>query len=237
LNIKAKITDPYCVIIPAAGFGKRMGQPESKEMLSVLNEKAPMIQYALDLFKTENCRIVVPTRMEKRNLIAFLQQHYPQVEIVFIENSKEWPDTVLQTQGSWRDRNILVLPDTRWDPTNVVFEALDELQNHDFAFSRFFSEQPETWGVFRNEALSDSWGICDKPPKTVVNKDQFSKILQKPQEFCWGHIAFQKPVGESIFSAVLRSHHSRDFEPLPSGLRGKSIMMKSFADLTRPTSL
>ncbi|MFN7905160.1 MAG: hypothetical protein ACK5P5_08245 [Pseudobdellovibrionaceae bacterium] len=237
MDTKAKITNPYCVIIPAAGFGKRMGQPESKEMLPVLGEQGPMIQYALDLFKRENCRIVVPTRREKRNLISFLQENYPKVEILFIENSKEWADTVLQSQGSWQDRNILVLPDTRWDPPKVVFEVLDVLQNHNFAFSSFASEQAETWGVFRIEAISDSWAICDKPPKTPANKDQFSKNLVRGTGLCWGHIAFQKPFGESIFSAILRSHHSRDFEPLHTGICGKSIMMKSFVDLTRPASL
>lgn len=199
-----------------------MGQPESKEMLAACGETAPMIQFALDLFAGDRFQIVVPTRSAKKNLIAFLQTFYPKVIIQLIEDSQEWPDTVLQTQPHWAAENILVLPDTRWKPESVVFDLLDVLKTKSFAYSTFDAEKKMDWGVVAQNPLS----ICDKPPQV---------LLQPPENFkSWGHLAFRKTVGRQIFSSILASHRSRQFEMLSEVSNCESLALQSFQDLTRP---
>lgn len=216
-------SESYCVILPAAGFGTRMGSPESKEMLFAEDESFPMIQHALDLLAEENCRIVLPTRKEKKSLIDFVTKHSPHVIIQIIEKSKEWPDTILQTHPYWLDKNLLILPDTRWSPENEILKLPSLLDSHHFAFSTFTSSVPETWGVFRDQP----WAVCDKPPHSVLNEN-------KSNTFCWGHIAFQKELGQPLFSNILKSHHSKSFESLPNSTSAGFIRLDSFCDLTRP---
>lgn len=219
------VSDPFCVILPAAGFGTRMGTPESKEMLTAPDENAPLIQFALDLFYHCPGHIVVPTRAEKKNLISFIQTHYPQVIVQIIEPSQEWPDTVLQSKKYWMEKNILVLPDTRWAPTNAVFQVMKSLDHSACAFSTFSVSQLESWGVFCLQPHS----VCDKPPRQEMHSDAFSY-------FSWGHIAFHQHVGEKIFSQILRSHRTRQFEQLDFEPSVSPIALDWFHDLTRGKS-
>jgi hypothetical protein len=214
--------DPFCFILPSAGFGVRMGTPESKEMLAVDGEDRPLIQFALDLFYNRPGHIVVPTRAEKKNLISFLRTHYPRVIVQIIEPSQEWPDTVLKSEKHWLKKNILVLPDTRWDPVDAVFQIMKDLDQREFSFSTFVAAQLEHWGVFSSEPL----GVCDKPPQSVLHGSLANY-------FPWGHIAFQQQIGEHLFSKILLSQKSLQFENLDCSSFGEPTLLNYFKDLTR----
>ncbi len=211
------------MILPAAGFGTRVGSPEAKEMLWAEGESFPMIQHALDLFADENCRFVVPTRKKKKGLIEFLARRSQYITLQLIETSAEWPDTVLQTEPHWLENNLLVLPDTRWSPVKEVLRLTSLLGTCDFSFSTFAAENPETWGVFRDQP----WSVCDKPPGSI---QKASGSIDR----CWGHIAFKRDCGRAIFSSILKSHSTKSFEPLPPQISGGFVQLDSFCDLTRP---
>ena len=87
------------IIIPAAGFGTRVGSPEAKEML-ILQDQQPLIDFAIQLAKENQAVAHVITRKEKKSLIAHLQNQTA-VNIQLIEPSKEWPDTILKSKDFW----------------------------------------------------------------------------------------------------------------------------------------
>lgn len=170
-------------IIPCAGFGTRMNMKpdESKEMIRC-SDGQPMITYALDLCDRYDLDPLIITRLEKKDLISFLKDDYP---ILTIKPKGEWMDTVLASKNHWYTDNLLILPDTRFEPTSVINEIRNDLKlgcNYSLALHRV--DDPHKWCVVNNYTLFEK------------NPDFESKTGM----FAFGLVGFKKEHGETLFS-------------------------------------
>lgn len=204
------------VIIPAAGFGRRMGSPEAKEIL-LNNEGRPFIEKALLDCEKRNWPVCVVTREQKRTLIDYLSGWRTRLNLTIhlIEESKEWADTVLRSQNFWREKNILYLPDVDFSPTKI----LDILVEGEFQIraATFKVSDPENWGVLQN-LTSESFEICDKP---VISK----------ADLAWGLFSFKKDFGAELFKACLESKFDHEWRRIHAQLQIYELAF--FKDLTR----
>ena len=75
------------VIIPAAGFGKRVGGAVSKELLYYKDDSFPLIQWCLSLCKKYELKPVVISRRDKLDLNQYLASE--NIEMCLIDSSEE----------------------------------------------------------------------------------------------------------------------------------------------------
>lgn len=203
------------IIIPAAGFGKRMGEIESKEMLISPQTHEPLINFSLNLAKLVQAKPIVITRETKQNLISHLEQKKIHPQIVGI--TKEWAHTVLLSKDSWEENNVLILPDVEFSPLGIVKDLFLALQNHELAFATFDVKIPNLWGmVFGQES---GIHIAEKPS---VNIDEAK---------AWGIIAFKKDKGEELFTKILESTDDHEYKKVQATY--KILKVEKFIDLTR----
>lgn len=213
------------VVIPAAGFGSRMGNPVAKEMLTNPGTGLKFVNLSLQQAKNMGAKIILITRKEKKELIdyvtAFCEEHHLLLEVLQIEPTSEWPETVLMSQHCWTERNLLLLPDTDWQPTDFVTQLLQDWNQ---------SPSEVCYGVF--DSLKSNWGyvkvaeglwICEKP--------------QKPLEgfMAWGMIGFKKEIGAKLFREHLTSTFDHQVKFLKISAQVKK--MDAFFDRTRGESL
>lgn len=197
-------------IIPCAGFGTRMNMKpnESKEML--LDDGKPIIQYSLDLCSKYKLDPLIITRPEKQDLIKYVEAQG--VDVLQIEAGKEWPDTILKSAGDWDTKNILILPDTRFEPTNAIEQIKKSLD---------FGSQV----VFAVHEVSDisKWGRVNQV--FYVEKEPWPNPLSG---HAWGLIGFTPGAGHELFENMSikgRLH----YHTLPTNF----VFLDSFVDITR----
>ena len=204
------------IIIPAAGFGTRVGSPEAKEML-ILKDQKPLIDFSLEIADQNHAVAHVVTRKEKKSLINYLADKQS-VQVQIIEPSREWPDTILKSKSFWGKYNILILPDTRFAPIHIVSELIQNLQEVDITVGYFTPDNFETWGAF--DINSPFYRLIEKPKN-------ISTINLK----AWGVIGFRKEIGEELFRLILES--TLDHQIKMTSFSFKAIPLDSFEDLTR----
>lgn len=201
-------------ILPCAGYGTRMNMQlnKSKELLIDPITNEPIIKWHLDLCKENNIKPIIITRKEKTDLIEYTLKN-TEAELIVLDNiSGEWPSTVLKSKGMWGNKNILMLPDTRFNPhTKSLFDSLKN-ENYDLVFA-----------IHRVDNIS-KWGAIDP-----LN----NKFCEKPQEqfagYAWGLISFSSEAGEeTIDKMILRNHWWTENYYLVD-----YIHLNSFIDLTR----
>jgi dTDP-glucose pyrophosphorylase len=207
-------------IIPCAGFGTRMGRKpnESKEMMIDPVTGDPLIQYSLNLCKQYGLQPLIVTRPEKTILVDYCEAD--DVEVLEIEPSGEWPNTILMSKMLWHENNILILPDTRFNSTEVINQMkrglMDDWDSINFALHK----------------VSDHTKWC------MVNS---AEIVEKPSEQLspWsqamGLIGFKDYMGESLFKALSTRNRSYclDKERYDYG----NYFLDNFIDITRSGKL
>lgn len=206
------------LLIPAAGFGKRLGSPKAKELLELKTESLPLIEWSLSLAKTFGMPAVVISREDKVELNAYLHskmKDYP-IEICLISDSKEWPDTLLQSESKWAATNIVILPDTRFQPVEIINDLHRILQIEPYAFATFQPDDFSAWGVIRT---SKEGSYISEKPKVWDTNDKV-----------WGLFGFQKSYGQKILNAMLSSQG--EFVTFSKG-RSQLLPLKTFNDLGR----
>ncbi len=213
------------IVIPAAGFGTRMNlsPTSSKEMLpDPYNDNKPVIQWILDLVK-DYSKIVI-TREEKEDLIDYLYTD-PEDDIyvsLIPDTTKEVANTILYSKPHWQEKNILLLPDTRFAPTDIVSKIDEELETHDFVFAVHEVEDIKNWG----------WvDIVGNTVMAIQEKPNFYhwKTGYNPKKFAWGIIGFRNiDDTEKFFQAYL----DRTYFNLTS-YKCCVINLTSFKDITR----
>lgn len=209
-------------IIPAAGFGTRVGSPQSKEMLINSQTGSPMINFAIDLALEACSEVLVITRKEKINLINHLQLHYPMVKLLFIDPTKEWTHSVYESRRFWNDENIIILPDSSFTPTSIINSLLCKLSlDSDLSFATFEVDDFKTWGVVACDSQNQLW-IGEKPRSIGSTITRF---------FAWGVVAFKGSVGEHFWRSMMQSSETNQL--LEIGLEYSFIPLDSFEDLTR----
>jgi dTDP-glucose pyrophosphorylase len=216
MSVKVKL------IIPAAGYGTRVGKPVAKELMPD-EQGLPLIQWWLDRAREIDADVHLITRKEKAVLVDFVQSYCDSLiltySVQYIESSREWPDTVLQSEPFWSNKNILVLPDTRYKPISSLSEISNLLNEKAVVAGLFDVDDPAKWGIVRRSA-EHNW-ICDKPIDC-----SFTEIAQ-----AWGLLGFRSASGEKLFSGILQSYFDKRWQTLPSSFG--CVQLAGFKDLTR----
>lgn len=213
------------VVIPAAGFGTRMGLPVAKEMLINPGTGLRFVNLSLEQAKGLEAKVILITRKEKKELIdyvsLFCQEQQLLLDVLQIEPTSEWPETVLLSEHSWTERNLLILPDTDWKPLGFVQDMVQQwTQNSSDVIYGVFDSNKSNWGYVKAE---EGLWICEKP--------------EQPLEgfMAWGIIGFKKTVGASLFREHLTSTFDHQVKFLKNSAQLKK--MDAFFDRTRGESL
>lgn len=221
-NVKTKsLAASVTVLLPAAGWGQRMGSPNSKEILINPEYNIAYIQFAIESVTELLCPIIIITRKEKTQLTEWIRDYkiknpLVDLQIFFITDSSEWPDSLLQTSDLWSEYNLVLLPDTDWKPKNQVHAILNHLQHADVVYSIFPTEKLN-WGFVKR--MDNEFELVEKPKQLVSG---FS---------AWGHIGFRQSAGQDILKAHLQSTMDHEVKRLP--LRIKVEPLQAFQDRTR----
>lgn len=225
MAIKSK-SIPVTLIIPAAGFGKRVGSPPAKELLPDLNTGKPLIQWSLELAKKRGWPVIVITRKDKTSLIHYLKNvrsHQP-IKIHTINTSREWPDTLLKSQRYWGPRNLVLLPDTRFSPV----DALDRIAK------KLNQGSPTAFALFKlttKHGPYQSWGIINTQQKLHCEKPNTIPFSSQRNCYGWGVFGFRQPFGVKLLKHLSLSTQTNAWKKLPAS--SAWIYLKTFEDLTR----
>lgn len=204
------------VIIPAAGFGKRVGLSKSKELLYYKSEKFKIIEWSLRLCKKYEMLPVVISRKDKQDLNTFLSSYGSELKLCLVEASEEWTHSVCLSVDYWADKNILLLPDSRFAPVHILKKIDQSLRKFDLSFATFKVQDPAQWGIVLPRDLE----IAEKP----------SKITK--QFLAWGLIGFKKQAGLSLFEDLRISSKDRIFKKIKTQ-NVDFIPLESYQDITR----
>lgn len=213
------LEDPL-VILPAAGFGRRLGSPEAKEVLPLWNGR-PLIDKALSLAVDRSWPVLVVTRKEKVSLLEHLRK-YPMlnIEVVLVEPTRDWPESLLATQNHWREWNLVTLPDTDYSPAGI-WDEMSEFRSSevDLVVAQHTVSDPERWGFlnFTEHGLS----VGEKPQSTIGRAST-----------AWGLYMFHKRIGQKLLQTQLQSQIEQRWMEIES-IRGSALSLESFEDLTR----
>jgi len=222
----------FQLILPAAGFARRLGGPKAKELL--LNEQGePLINAWLNWAASQNIPVHVITRQEKTELIEHLkewrQKMAAPLSVQIIEPTIEWPETLLQSQVYWAQNIIVGLPDSILHPLSVLSAALTRLTQE--------ARLELIYGVLENAPdLEKMGGICDsntKAPGTELKifEKPFGNELEEEKFQAWTFMAFKKDRGEQILQTHLRSTLER--VPLAIKINWLKMPVVSYIDATR----
>lgn len=219
-DMNSKIT----LLIPAAGYGTRVGSPPSKELM-LDGQQEPLIDFSLRLAKKRDWRVHVITRADKVQLIQYLEtkwrpQFKQQLSVQQILGSSEWPDTLLQSEPCWTQVNLIALPDTVFSPESILDEMarLLALGKCELVYAGTWQENLMHWGAVRFSEQQTSVTLLEK-----CSTDQ--------NGWAWGLMGFDKAVGVEVLKAHLTSTLTRT--PVEMAVRAELINLSRFQDLTR----
>lgn len=214
-------------LIPAAGFGKRVGGPPAKEMLMDRESQRPLIDWSIELALESGLKPLIITRQDKVSLISHIESKWRSkgADVFLIEESKEWPESILKSESKWGDINLMLLPDTRFAPRSLLRDLIRDCERgSDLSFAFFrTNESLETWGVLdwsENKMLR----ICEKPHNLSSCENQAP----------WGLIAFQKKIGKKLFSDLLKSNQTHEWFQCEASYSLQPLT--HFRDITRNLS-
>lgn len=215
------------ILIPAAGFGTRVGSPPAKELFIREDTKQPMIEWSLGLATQENISATIITRKDKSYLIDYLQNH-PNYNSTFdlhlIESSTDWQDTLLQAQDVWGLNNIVLLPDVTWQPIQKLSQLVNSL-THDstpsISIALHSVSDFEKWGILC-EDKNNAYIWCEKPKEIPTN----TKMLG-----AWGIFGFHKNIGFNLLTQLIESQKQKKYFELKEKVN--LVHLDYFKDLTR----
>jgi len=214
------------IIIPAAGYGKRMGVVPAKELLPHPDSGKPFLLEAIERHLSLQAPFHIISRFDKTELNEYvedLKNSRPNLSLnlQLIDPSKEWPDTVLKSKDHWFDWNLLLLPDTDYKPF-ITFKQIEELvaiKDMTVNFFTFKVEDSSLWGIVK--VSLDCFEIVEKP----------KKHNDKQESRAWGLILFHKNIGEALFKSLLESSTDHQWKKIKN--RAHVVPLDFFADLTR----
>lgn len=216
-NAKTVQLEKPLIIVPAAGFGNRVGSPLSKEMLK-RSDDTFLIDLALTQAQKLSWPMHVVTRKEKVNLTEYLNSK-DNVSVQLIEASQEWPDSVLKSKDYWHEWNLLFLPDTEYSPADIIDQLWLEMRSRkiEFAAATFPTDEPKLWGCIRQ--VGDGYEFCEKPNDKRRGAE------------AWGFLFFKKEFGEKLFSSLLESCFDHQWKFFKT--KSVTLQMDEFKDITR----
>lgn len=203
------------IIIPAAGFGKRVGSPPAKELFPHPKTGNPLIEEALKKARSVGTPLVI-TRPDKTELIEYLKATNTQYHL--IGATREWPITVLASEPFWLEKNVLLLPDTDFNSASqIINELIQGLEKNSVTLGVFPVQDSSVWGMIKNDERKLM--IADKP------RMGFSSMQ------AWGLIGFNKAAGNKLFTAIAESNVDGSWKK--TDLDYSTYKLSGFADLAR----
>jgi hypothetical protein len=198
------------VLIPAAGYGRRMGSPPAKELLSHPDfPDKNFMQIAIQRCLEVNLKPLVISRVDKTELNEYLFQH--RIPFTLIENSEDWPETLLKSFNHWTLHSIVLLPDTTFKPEGILKNLADDLFSQSLSLSLFKIQDSSLWG-----------GVGFDQNKIEISEKKIG------YQYAWGHLAFHRNVGKELLE---RLHQKKNFQ---FNDQFSVHHLEHFEDLTRP---
>jgi dTDP-glucose pyrophosphorylase len=211
------------VILPCAGYGRRVGSPPAKELLC-LREGRPLIEEPLTRARELNWPTVIVTRPQKETLIQYCEDHFPKTQVCLIDlpETSEWPDSVLASEAYWQEWNLLVLPDTAYAPRDIWAQMMSTVKADTvLVVAEHQVQDPQTWG--RVEIESGGVWLAEKVSAVAAPGS------------AWGVLAFHRSVGRALFKGFTQSRGSQCLVQM-RGVRPDQVQklaLQEFTDLTR----
>lgn len=181
----------------------------------LLDDKGrPLIEWGLEQARIREWPVHVILRQEKSNLIEFLKNYSYNISYQCVPETKDWPESLMLSEPYWHQKNIVWLPDTRFEP----LEALDVINYQ-------LESRKIVYGVFAVEN-SMMWGVVNEVKNSICEKCQISG----PQK-AWGLMGFFKSSGKELFEAHLKSTLQKKEVSVSEKIL--TVELEKFADLTR----
>lgn len=209
----SKLSDRL-VIVPAAGFGTRVGSPQAKELMLHPLFGVSFLEKCLERIANCGATPLVISRSDKVVLNDWLTSHA--VSHLQITKTSEWVQTVLASQEFWQEKNLLLLPDTNFSPENILSKMFHSLNHSELVAATFEVDDLRLWG-----------GIKSLKGKTFVSE----KISQPESGSAWGILGFSKSGGGVFWPTYLKAQASKKWEQID--LSFATHELDSFKDLTR----
>lgn len=202
------------MIIPAAGLGTRVGSPPAKELLPHPKEEGTFIEVALRKARKFNSTPLVISRFDKNVLNNWLLEN--KIPHILVTKTSEWVETVILSKRYWKDKNLLLLPDTDFSPKEIISDLFLELDSKPLAFGVFDVENISLWGSLKSE--QERRYISEKNRNHLPGK-------------AWGLISFTKKGGDVFWPLYLESQLLKDWVEIP--IEFSELHLLGFTDLTR----
>ena len=145
------------VLIPAAGYGVRVGSPPAKECLPHPHQPhKSFIEVAYDRIQSWGADPLLIVREDKAALIDKWRSLAPEGSYLLVPPTPDWVQTLLLSSPYWRASNLLLLPDVEWAPTAAptqILKALDQ-SFYQMAFLLHTVSHPKPWGIVTSSQLA-----------------------------------------------------------------------------------
>lgn len=168
-----------------------MASHEAKEMLQhPADEGNYLIDYALKLAANMSARILVISRPEKTDLNSYLEKRNINFITHVPSEKEEWMDTVLASSECWDEDNILLLPDTRFDPNFEILKTMEKQLSLGSSLSIALHKvtDPKNWCTLLNGVYGE---------KYLFEKSELSN-----SEYAFGILGFKYKEGLKLFKAL-----------------------------------
>lgn len=201
------------LILPCAGYGKRMFMQSNQSKELLLYNGQPLIERHLVEARANNLNPLVITRIEKQDLIEYCAKNGVETKIIEVEG--EWAESVLKSCLKWEENNILVLPDTIIEPYS---ESLKQIKKglevgNDAVFALHKVADPKNWGIVKE------YRVVEKPS------------YLEGEQLAWGMIGFKQIYGIELFNGMKNKN-------CPLKLRNAGfVYLDKFQDVTRTGKL
>lgn len=178
-----------------------MSPDKSKELLSI--EGSVLIERAVQ--RSINPLLLI--RKEKGDLIEWADALG--VDYMLAGGEGEWADTVLESYPLWDETNVLMLPDTIYNPQGIIRLMAECLKSYSFVIATHAVTDLSKWGAVLPESI-------DEKPQALTGPGN-----------AWGLLGFNKAQGRDFLT---RTTAGQQFRMPDDTVR---LPLFSFQDVTR----
>ena len=150
----------FSAILPCCGFGTRVNMPanQSKELLLNPATNQPLIQWHIDLCQKYEIEPIFIIRPAKTDLIEYVKDIGTTVLYEPKEN-EEWMFTIYNNREHFGVKNILMLPDTTFEPADLT-ELKLQLEWLELVSLTHEVSEPTKWGTITDSYIYEKqdWG-------------------------------------------------------------------------------
>ncbi|MDW8190344.1 MAG: hypothetical protein RMK80_05165 [Pseudobdellovibrionaceae bacterium] len=213
-------------IIPAAGWGRRLGSPPAKELLPhPFYPSRTFLEVVLEMCQLFQLDPLVISREDKVVLNNWLQKHVEKANFQIIPPTQEWLETVWLSRIHWKAKNILLLPDVFFRPHSIIEDLQRSLDHYEMVVATHLVpiEQATQWGL-----LMDGGFLVEKPQQLPG----VAKVLTQDRLMAWGLLAFRntEPV-QAFWEQYVKGYRESRMVALPTPWQ--QLNLEEFVDLTR----